>query len=425
MCATATRRRPTSCASTASARILMNVLKTGNASTLDIIKDIYRTLPHASARSCPRRMTLVTLSDQSVFVRAAIAGVVREAAIAAALTGLLILLFLGSWRSTADHHHIDPPVDPRLDRLPGRARRDHQHHDAGRPRAGGGHPRRRCDRHDREHQLPPRTRQGSRARDPRRRASDRPARAGVDAVDLHRVRADVPARGHRQVPVHPAGRGGGVRHARLLPAVANPGAHAREVLAAEARAGSAPARAASFAPVSSGLRAPFRARARRLPRAFAPGHRRRPRTSLVLFLLAMAATVLLALPVGPLPGLGQDFFPSVDAGQLKLHVRASTGTRIEETAILCDAIERDDARDRYRPARSAHIVDNLGLPYSGINLAYSTSAPVGPGDADIFINLPQAPLAAAAVSASCARSCRRPTRRHSSPSCRRTWSARS
>ena len=68
-----------------------------------------------------------------------------------------------------------------------------------------------------------------------------------------------------------------------------------------------------------------------------------------------------------------------------MHLRASTGTRIEETAILCDQVERT-LRDTIPPNEITSIVDNLGLPYSGINLAYSTSAPVGPGDADIFIN---------------------------------------
>jgi len=105
-----------------------------------------------------------------------------------------------------------------------------------------------------------------------------------------------------------------------------------------------------------------------------------------VFLLAMAAAALLAFPIGPLPGLGQDFFPSVDAGQLKLHLRAPTGMRIEETAILCDQVEKT-LRETIKPGEITSIVDNIGLPYSGINLAYSTSAPVGPGDADIFINL--------------------------------------
>jgi multidrug efflux pump subunit AcrB len=106
----------------------------------------------------------------------------------------------------------------------------------------------------------------------------------------------------------------------------------------------------------------------------------------VIFLGAMAATALLAFPLGPLPGLGQDFFPSVDGGQIKLHMRARPGTRIEETAALCDAVEAT-IREVIPAKQLSTIVDNLGLPYSGINLAYSTSAPVGPGDADIFVNL--------------------------------------
>jgi multidrug efflux pump subunit AcrB len=104
------------------------------------------------------------------------------------------------------------------------------------------------------------------------------------------------------------------------------------------------------------------------------------------FLIAVAATALLAFPLGPLPGLGQDFFPSVDGGQIKLHLRARTGTRIEETAALCDQVEAV-IRKTIPAKQVGSIVDNIGLPYSGINLAYSTSAPVGPGDADIYINL--------------------------------------
>jgi multidrug efflux pump subunit AcrB len=79
--------------------IVMSVLKTGNASTLDIIDGINSKLP-AVRSTMPPDLKLVALSDQSVFVRAAISGVIREGIIAAALTGLLILLFLGSWRST-------------------------------------------------------------------------------------------------------------------------------------------------------------------------------------------------------------------------------------------------------------------------------------------------------------------------------------
>ncbi len=79
--------------------IVMNVLKTGGASTLDIIKGIDEKLPPVRA-IMPPGVKVEAISDQSIFVRAAIGGVIREGVIAAALTGLLILLFLGSWRST-------------------------------------------------------------------------------------------------------------------------------------------------------------------------------------------------------------------------------------------------------------------------------------------------------------------------------------
>jgi Cation/multidrug efflux pump len=86
-----------------------------------------------------------------------------------------------------------------------------------------------------------------------------------------------------------------------------------------------------------------------------------------------------------LPWIGQNFFPEVDAGQIKLHLRAPTGTRIEDTTALCDRVEQDIRR--HLNGQLATQVDVVGLPYSGINLSYSTSAPIGPGDADIFITL--------------------------------------
>jgi len=86
------------------------------------------------------------------------------------------------------------------------------------------------------------------------------------------------------------------------------------------------------------------------------------------------------------PWLGSDFFPVVDAGQIKLHVRTATGTRVEETAALCDRI--DAAIRRVIPSNEIRrIVDNIGLPNSGINLSYSNSAPLGPEDADILVSL--------------------------------------
>jgi multidrug efflux pump subunit AcrB len=101
-----------------------------------------------------------------------------------------------------------------------------------------------------------------------------------------------------------------------------------------------------------------------------------------------AAGFLLACLVsfGLLPWLGEDFFPAVDSGEFTLHVRAPTGTRIEETAALCDRIEAE-IRRQIPSQEFGGVIDNIGLPYSGINLSYSNSAPVGTQDADIMVSL--------------------------------------
>src|SRR5262249_12578374 len=107
---------------------------------------------------------------------------------------------------------------------------------------------------------------------------------------------------------------------------------------------------------------------------------RRRRYFLPAFLGICAATFLL------LPWLGRDFFPSSDGGQFNLHFRAKTGTRIEETARLGDLIETAIERAIPRSELSG-IIDNIGLPYRSINLAYSTSAPIGSMDADVMVTL--------------------------------------
>ena len=99
-----------------------------------------------------------------------------------------------------------------------------------------------------------------------------------------------------------------------------------------------------------------------------------------VFLCACVASFAL------LPWVGEDFFPSVDGGQFRLHVRAPSGTRIEETAMICDQVDAA-LREVIPPRELGGIIDNIGLPYSGLNLSYSTSAPIGPGDADIMVAL--------------------------------------
>ncbi len=79
--------------------VLVSILKAGNASTIDVVNGIRDMLPRV-AQTLPPQLQIQPLADQSIFVKAAIAGVIREAVIAACLTALMILLFLGSWRST-------------------------------------------------------------------------------------------------------------------------------------------------------------------------------------------------------------------------------------------------------------------------------------------------------------------------------------
>ena len=86
--------------------------------------------------------------------------------------------------------------------------------------------------------------------------------------------------------------------------------------------------------------------------------------------------------------LGRGFFPAVDAGQFRLHVRGRAGLRIEETARLVDQVEQEIRRNV--PQKEVNtILDNIGLPYSGINLSYSNGGTIGTSDAEILVSLKQ------------------------------------
>ncbi len=100
----------------------------------------------------------------------------------------------------------------------------------------------------------------------------------------------------------------------------------------------------------------------------------------VLFFAACLASFALA------PWLGQDFFPASDSGQIRMHIRAHTATRIEETAKLCAVIEQS-IREIIPQHELVNILDNIGLPYSGLNTSYGNNGTIGPADADILISL--------------------------------------
>ena len=93
-----------------------------------------------------------------------------------------------------------------------------------------------------------------------------------------------------------------------------------------------------------------------------------------------------ALSLALTPFLGRDFFPALNSDAIKIHVRAQTGTRIEETTALCDAIE-GAVRAIIPPSRLEGIVDNIGMPISGTNISYGNSGTIGVEDADIMVSL--------------------------------------
>jgi CzcA family heavy metal efflux pump len=364
--------------------VLMSVLKTGSASTLDIISSIKERLP-GIRNQLPSGFNIDLVSDQSLFVRSAISGVVREAVIAACLTALMILLFLGSWRSTL-MIAISIPLSilTSLICLSALGETINIMTLGGLALAVGILV---DDATVTIENINMHLEQGMEAEDAILTGAHEialPALVSTLAICIVFVPMFMLAGIARYLFVPLAEAvvfamlASYVLSRTLVPTLAKYWLHKHEEH-----------------PVESGnalqrLQRRFerwflRVRERYhglLERALKAG----PRFAWP-FLAAMAATALLAFPLGRyLPGLGQDFFPTVDAGQIKLHIRAPTGTRIEDTAALCDHIEAS-----IRSVIPAHevetIVDNIGVPYSGINTTYSTSAPVGPGDADIFVNL--------------------------------------
>jgi multidrug efflux pump subunit AcrB len=144
-----------------------------------------------------------------------------------------------------------------------------------------------------------------------------------------------------------------------------------------------------------------------------PGNRRRFVPGFMIVVLASLVLV---------PFLGRNFFPSVDAGQISLHVRAPVGTRLEETAALFDKVENQIPP----PCRHelVSIVDNIGMSSSGINTAYANSGGIGAQDGDILVTLAEGTIPPMAMSARCAKPAA-PFPVPRSRSCRPTSSARS
>jgi multidrug efflux pump subunit AcrB len=363
--------------------VLLTIQKAGDASTLNVISGIKALLPQIKS-TVPPQLQISPLADQSIFVSSAISGVVRETLIAACLTAFMILTFLGSWRSTIIIATSIPlAILTSIIVFSALGETINIMTLGGLALAVGilvDDATVEVENINRNREAEPEKELDEVILDS---ASQIATPAFVATLSICIVFAPMfllsgVAR-YLFVPLAEA-----VVFAMLasylLSRTIVP-TMAKYLLRGEKR--EANVSAASRNPlvrVQKGFEAAFE--------KFRVSYRGLLETCLRhrrVFLIAFFAACLGSLAI-LIPWLGQDFFPNVDSGSFKLHLRAPTGLRIEETANLCDLVERSIRREI--PAGEIQgVIDNIGLPYSGINLTYSNSAPVGTSDADILVTL--------------------------------------
>jgi len=360
--------------------VLLTIQKAGNASTLDVIAGIKALLPQI-ATTVPPQLKMTPLADQSIFVRGAISGVVRETLIAACLTAFMILTFLGSWRSTVIIATSIPlAILTSIIAFSAIGETINIMTLGGLALAVG------------------------------ILVDD----ATVEVENINRNREAEPDKDMDEVVLDSASQIATPAFVSTLSIciVFAP----MFLLSGVARYLFVPlAEAVVFAMLASyflsrtivptmakyllrgekheaaSSRNPMVRLQKRFEGAF-EDFRKSYRGVLEFclhhrgaFLIAFFAASLGSLAI-LIPWLGRDFFPNVDSGTFKLHMRAPTGMRIEETANLCDLVERS-IRQQIPATEVQSVIDNIGLPYSGINLSYSNSAPVGTSDADILVTM--------------------------------------
>jgi CzcA family heavy metal efflux pump len=362
---------------------MMAIMKTGSASTLDIIKSVREKLDSPSLRgSIPPQMQIKALSDQSIFVRGAIDGVVREAIIAACLTAIMILIFLGSWRST-----IIIAVSIPLSILCSLSVLSMLHETINIMTLGGMALAVGILVDDATVAIENINRYLESGKELEQSILDGSAQIAVPALVSTLAICIV------FVPMFFLG---GVARYLFVPMAE---AVVFAMLASYFLSRTLVPTMAKYllkehddaeSQRKHSSHNPFI----RFQQGFESGFENFRHGYLRLLTLCVDhASVFLLLflifavgSLGLAPFLGQDFFPSVDSGQFKIHVRAATGTRIEETALLCDHVD-STIREQIPAKEVVSIVDNIGLPNSSLNLSYSTSAPIGPADADIQVQL--------------------------------------
>jgi multidrug efflux pump subunit AcrB len=358
---------------------LLTVQKNGNASTLNIIAGIKALLPQIK-QTVPPALDIKPLADQSIFVKGAIQGVVKEASIAACLTGLMILIFLGSWRSTVIIAVSIPlAILTSIITLSAIGETINIMTLGGLALAVG------ILVDDATVEIENINRNIALGKEVEHAILDGAQQIAVPAfvATLAICIVFVPMfllTGVARYLFVPLGEA--VVFAMLasyllsrtvVPTMAKYLLRGHEHDAAH----------------TASSRNPFVRMQVRFEEAFERfrehyhGLLQRCLHHRSAFLIAFFAACLgsLALIV---PWLGQDFFPTIDSGSFNLHLRAPTGTRIEETARLCDLVERS-IKQQLPQGEISNVIDNIGLPYSGINTSYNNTGTVGTSDADILV----------------------------------------
>jgi multidrug efflux pump subunit AcrB len=364
--------------------VLMNMMKTGSASTLTIIAGVRNRIEEIKGQ-LPARLKIAVLSDQSIFVRGAIDGVLREAIIAACLTSIMILLFLGSWRSTCIIAVSIPlSILTSICALWALNQTINIMTLGGLALAVG------ILVDDATVEIENINRNLAMGKEIRQAILDGAEQiatpAFVSTISICIVFVPMfflsGVAKYLFIPLAEAVvfamLASYLLSRTLVPTMALYLLKPHDPEADESKPYSRNPLVrfqANFEVQFEKLRASY---ARLLSTVLT-----RPKMFLTTF-LSVAVVSLCAIT----PQLGSDFFPNVqgEADSFKIHLRASTGTRIEDTAALCDDVERI-IRKNIPANEIGTIIDNIGLPNSGLNMAYTTSAPIGPSDADIQVEL--------------------------------------
>jgi CzcA family heavy metal efflux pump len=363
--------------------VLTTILKAGSASTLAIVQGIKDALPKIK-ETLPADFRIVALNDQSLFVKAAVSGVIKEGVIAAALTSLMILLFLGSWRSTVIIATSIPlAILAALAGLSLAGQTLNIMTLGGLALAVG------ILVDDATVTIENINWHLEQGKDVNAAILDGAAQIVTPAfvsllcicivfVPMFALKG---VAGYLFVPMAEAVVfamiASFILSRTLVPTLAmyllQPHSHGRD-----AEGGHKPSRN-PLVRFQRGFEARFE-RTREGYRnllAMALEHRR-------VFVIGFLVVILASFGLAPF--LGSNFFPSVDSGQITLHVRPQVGTRIEDASAMFGDIE-NQIRQTIPPGEVSSIVDNIGLPTSAINTVYNNSGLIGYQDGDIFVSL--------------------------------------